>query len=276
MKKIISVEKKEKVILLADKICYWQRPDWCEGRYRQLNFSLMKPRCHYEYDEDEGYPLLLWITGGSFIEENINIWMPELVYFAKHGYAVAGVDYSVNGRTHFPMQLEDIKACIRYIRAHAKELHIDPGRIAVMGESAGGYFSALTGLTGNTREYDKGDFLEYSSAVQAAVPWYPPCHMSGMKYKAEEEIAKWLDAYQDLETLPDKKTTPPFLILHGTADRLVSYKEGEMLYDALQAAGVPSDLILIEGADHADHYFIQEEVKKMILDFLNQALSVEK
>ena len=272
MKKIIKVEKKDKVILLADKICYWQRPDWCEGRYRQLNFSLMKPRCHYDYDEGETYPLLLWITGGSFIEEDINIWMPELVYFAKHGYAVAGVDYSVNARTRFPMQLEDIKACIRYIRAHAKELHIKPDKIAIMGESAGGYFSSLTALTGNTKEFDKGDFLEYSSAVQAAIPWYPPCDTSKVEVKPGDDIATDVASYINLATLPDKETTPPFMILHGTGDRLVRCEQGEMLYEGLQKAGVPSDLILIEGADHADHYFIQEEVKAMILDFLNKTI----
>ena len=99
MKKKLHVDIKDQVVLQADRICYWQRQDWCEGRYRQLNFSLMKPRCHYAYDKDETYPLILWITGGSFIEEDINIWMPELVYYVKHGYAVAGVDYSINDGT---------------------------------------------------------------------------------------------------------------------------------------------------------------------------------
>lgn len=276
MKKTISVDIKDKVVLLADKICYWQRQDWCEGRYRQLNFSLMKPRCHYEYDEDEKYPLILWITGGSFIEEDINIWMPELVYYVKKGYAVAGVDYSVNARTRFPMQLEDIKACIRYIRAHADQLHIDPDRIAIMGESAGGYFSALAGLTGNTKQYDKGDFLEYSSAVNAAVSWYPPCHMSDLDVTGVGDIAVDVPFYQNLEELPDKATTPPFLILHGTGDTLVSYHQGEMLYEALQKAGVESELILIEGANHADHHFVQEEVKEMILNFLDRTLHVDR
>lgn len=271
MKKEIVVEKKDKVILLADKICYWQRPDWCEGRYRQLNFSLMKPRYHYEYDTNEKYPLILWITGGSFIEEDINIWMPEMVYFAKHGYAVAGVDYSINARTRFPMQLEDIKACIRYIRAHAEELHIDPEKIVIMGESAGGYFSALTALTGADRRYDKGDFLEFSSAVSAAVPWYPPCDMTKMDLEHAGDIAADITKYPNLALLPDKNT-PPFLILHGTGDTLVSYHQGEMLYEALEKAGVPADLVLIKGANHADHYFIQDEVKEMILKFFDSVL----
>ena len=271
MKKTINVDIKENVVLLADKICYWQRPDWCEGRYRQLYFSLMKPRFHYAYDKDETYPLLLWITGGSFIEEDINIWMPELVWYVKHGYAVAGVDYSVTGRTHFPMGLEDIKACIRYIRAHAEELHIDPDRIAIMGESAGAYYTSITALTSNTTKYDKGDFLEYSSAVQCAIPWYGPCTMSKLKPDPDEELAKFVEKYPDLDELVHEDA-PPMMLLHGIDDELVSYHESERLYSALQSKGVESDLYLIEGANHADHHFVQQSTKELILDFLNKHL----
>ena len=271
MKKKLHVDIKDQVVLQADRICYWQRQDWCEGRYRQLNFSLMKPRCHYAYDKDETYPLILWITGGSFIEEDINIWMPDLVYYVKYGYAVAGVDYSINGRTHFPMGLEDIKACIRYIRAHAKDLHIDPDRIGIMGESAGGYYTALTALTSNTSKYDKGDFLEYSSSVRCAVPWYTPCKMKQLEDLPEQEIARFLDEYPDLDTLvyPD---APPMMLLHGTADELVPYHESELLYEALTNCGAKADLYLVEGANHADHHFIQESTKELILDFFDKNL----
>jgi dipeptidyl aminopeptidase/acylaminoacyl peptidase len=62
------------------------------------------------------------------------------------------------------------------------------------------------------------------------------------------------------------------MILHGTADTQVPVSESEMLYDALQKAGVDSDLIIFEGAEHAEARFIQPQVKQMMLDFLNRHL----
>ena len=140
-----------------------------------------------------------------------------------------------------------------------------------MGESAGGYYTALTALTSNTSKYDKGDFLEYSSSVRCAVPWYTPCKMKQLEDLPEQEIARFLDEYPDLDTLvyPD---APPMMLLHGTADELVPYHESELLYEALTNCGAKADLYLVEGANHADHHFIQESTKELILDFFDKNL----
>ncbi|MDD3337075.1 MAG: alpha/beta hydrolase, partial [Eubacteriales bacterium] len=162
MKQTVQFPVKDHVVTLAADIVYGQRQEWCEAKYRQLKLSFMKPRCHYPYDVPSTYPLVVWICGGSFIEVDRNVWMPELVDLVRHGYAVASVEYSVTSLTRFPQQLEDIKQAIRFLRAHAEELQIQPEHIAIMGESAGGYFSALTALTNHDKRYDKGEYLEQS------------------------------------------------------------------------------------------------------------------
>lgn len=270
MRKVIQVPRDEEVITLAADIVYGQRQEWCKAKYRQLHMSLMKPRCNYPYDEEKTYPLIIWLCGGSFAEVDRNVWMPELVYFAKQGFAVAAVDYSVIQLTRFPDQLTDIKEAIRFIRAHAEEFHIDPNRIAVMGESAGGYLSVLTGMTGEAKEYDNGTYPEYSSEVQAVVAWYPCVEMEWIvPDRKRVNIPEDAENYPNLTALV-KGGLPPCLLLHGTADSLVPKEHSEALYKALEDAGNEADLYLIEGADHADRPFIKEEVKQLIADFLNR------
>ncbi len=270
MKKVLQITPKEPVVMLASDIVFAQRQEWCEAKYRQLHLSFLKPRCHYPYDERKTYLLFIWLSGCFFIEVDRNVWMPELMYFAKDGYAVASVEYSVTGLTRFPQQLEDIKQAIRFLRAHAEELQIQPEHIAIMGESAGGYFSALTALTNHDRQYDKGEYLDQSSAVQVAIPWYPATEIGNID-PIQTNCHRDIVHFPDLVELvtPD---APPFMILHGLSATLMNYHHSEVLYNALQAAGVESDLYLVEGADHADHRFVQDECKALILEYLDSKM----
>lgn len=81
-----------------------------------------------------------------------NVWTPELAWFAKRGFAVASIDYSVTARAKFSNQIEVVKLAIRYLKAHAEELGLDPQRFVAMGESAGGYLAALVGATANIQK----------------------------------------------------------------------------------------------------------------------------
>jgi acetyl esterase/lipase len=271
MKRNLVISGKDPIITLAEGIVYAQRPDWCDATSRELKVSLLKPRQYFEYDQKVTWPAIVWICGGAWTEMNRNVWIPELTWFAKKGYIVASVDYSVTARTRFPQQIVDIKEAIRFLRAHADALSIDPKRIAVMGESAGGYLSALTGVTGNTREYDLGTNLDQSSAVQAAIPWYPAIDIS--TFPAADFLSDMLPPdfrkYLDVSKLVTKDT-PPFMILHGTADTQVPFSQSEKFYDALQNIGVESDLIILDNSEHAEATFIQTEIKELIFEFLKK------
>jgi acetyl esterase/lipase len=273
MKKTITIVEKDPLINLNEGIVYAQRAEWCESSTRPLKISLLRKRQFADYDSRVTWPVIVWLCGGAWTEMDRNVWIPELAWFAKQGYVVASVDYSVTARTRFPQQIIDIKEAIRFLRANAEKYGLDPARFAVMGESAGGYLCALAGVTGNIRDYDTGTNLDKSSAVQAAVPWYPVTEVSSFPIAdiLVDALPPDIKKYPDVTKLVTKDT-PPYLLLHGTTDSQVPVSQSEKLYDTLQAAGVDSDLIILEGSEHAQATFIQIEIKEAILAFLRTHL----
>jgi acetyl esterase/lipase len=264
MKKTITVEKKDPLILLANTIVYSQRPYWCGSTANILSMSFVAPRQFFPYDvRGIKYPVIVFLCGGGFRQMDYGAWMGELAWFAKRGYAVASIQYSTDGGAKFPQQATEVKEAIRFLRTHANDLRINPDKIAIMGESAGAYLAAFTGLTNGRKEYEVGGNLDKDSSVQAVIPWYVPCNM------------RHSNDFPDLDTMVDSNA-PPFLLLHGSADDLVKVEQSEILYQALEKAGVPVDLYIIEGANHGDVHFAQTEVKEIILSFLDKNLAVKR
>jgi len=135
-------------------------------------------------------PLLIWTGGSAWLGDNgKDSAGPVAEQFNPKGYAVAGVSIRSSRQAPFPAQAYDIKAAIRWLRVHAREYRIDPRRIAIMGNSSGGWASAMAAVTGGVDELEgdagelEGDAGELegdageegvSSRVQAAVAFFPP------------------------------------------------------------------------------------------------------
>lgn len=139
-------------------------------------------------DNTRKYPCVVWICGGAWIQMDRSAHLAYLSVLAQQGFVVASVEYRTSNEAKFPAPLQDVKAGIRYLRAHADRFNIDPDRIGVMGESAGGYLTCMAALATDP-VYDVGENLEYSSAVQAACPWYPPTDFRGFQYSDPEQCA---------------------------------------------------------------------------------------
>src|SRR3954454_20929950 len=110
-------------------------------------------------------------------------WSPTpLDLLARAGFVVATVDYRLSGEAHFPAQLHDVKAAVRWVRGNARTLGVDTTRVVAWGESAGGHLAILAGLTGNDGALhgDVGEFLDQSSAVSAVIDWYGPMNLLSM------------------------------------------------------------------------------------------------
>lgn len=266
IKKHLSVNLTEPVIMLTSGIVYKQYTNWCGFGQRQLEISLLRPKSR------DKRPLIVFFCGGAFTEIDQDIWIPELVYFAKNGYAVASVEYSVTANTVFPGQLEEAKAAIRFLRANADSLNIDAERIVVMGESAGAYISELVAVTGEHREYDIGENLCYSSAVNGAVALY--FGELFPQFPARPGVAE--ETYKRMKFPMVKEfvreSLPPFLLLHGTDDQRVYIERSDYLYEQLQEKNVPVKYYILDGAFHSSEHFSQPEVKKIILDFFDSIL----
>ena len=94
--------------------------------------------------------------------------------FVGRGYAVAAINYRLSQHAIFPAQIEDCKAAVRWLRAHAAQYGYDPARVAAFGQSAGGHLAAMLGTTGDVRAFDVGAHLDVSSRVQAVVDFFGP------------------------------------------------------------------------------------------------------
>ncbi len=111
-------------------VTYKQVFGWSGSR---LKMDILQP------ESSERVPAVVFVTGGGFIAAPKSNYIQQRLHIAEAGYVVASVEYRVVPDGTVKEAVQDVKAAIRYLRAHAAEFNIDPNRIAVMGESAGGY-----------------------------------------------------------------------------------------------------------------------------------------
>jgi acetyl esterase/lipase len=255
------------------------------GGHERQKLDLYLPR------EGENFPLIVYIHGGAFLAGSKEQGVP--VEYVQKGYAVASINYRLSQHAKFPAQIEDCKAAVRWLRCHAKEYRIDPNQIAAWGPSAGGYLAAMLGVTGDVKEFDKGDNLEFSSAVQAVVDYFGPTDFlqmdahrlpGGMVHNTPDSPASLLigGPIQENKEKVQKanpityvsKNDPPFLIVHGDQDPVVPYHQSVLLETALKEAGVPVIFYTVKGAGHGN--FQDPNVPKLTREFIEKYLQKEK
>jgi acetyl esterase/lipase len=270
--------------------------------YRQLTLDL------YHVPSAGPRPAVVFVHGGSFLNGSPRAKQPMwgstdglMAYIAAQGFVAVPITYRLSSEAKWPAQLEDIKAAVRWLRANAGRYGIDPQHIAVWGESAGGGAAAMAGTTCGVSEFEgEGGNLDQSSCVQAAIDWYGVSDMNQLDAQAPPNailIHNSPDSSQSkvlgcvlhftcpvsvvnkanpIAYVGPKTTGAAFLIMHGDADRAVSWKQAQILYDALHEKGLKAKLVIVPGADH---YFMgaSPEQAKQILDtlvsFLHENLS---
>ena len=221
----------------------------------------------YPKDNKGKLPAIVYIHGGGW--EGGGKPTDQTVLFAGYGFVGIAIEYRVSSTAKFPAAVHDCKTAIRWIRANAKKYGIDPDRIGVIGESAGGHLSALMGASGGDA-YLEGDgpYREYKSSVQAVVDLFGPTDLTAaedaitptMDYNSESSpVTKFLGKPpKDALDLAKKASpvayvdakTPPTLIIHGEMDNIVNMHQAELLYNALIKAGVKTNLIRVKNAGH--------------------------
>ncbi len=295
--KYLDVELKTNQVNLYENIPFAQGY-WRGAMLYALHMDILVP------DSKEPLPLIVFVTGGGFIMAPKNNWIQQRMRLAQAGYVVASIEYRYAPMSQFPLPLEDCKTAIRWLRAHADMYNIDVNRVGVLGNSAGGYLSAFVGLTNGMKEFDKGDFLEYSSDVLCAADIFGISDLKniGMDYDEENQKghasagateALWAlgtptfggkdggvlahpeeTAYASPITYVEKnsKRLVPMLLMHGTADTLVSPGQTDILFQALKAKGADVERYVVNNAAHGGPYWVQEPVMKIMVDFFDKHL----
>ncbi|MCA9179508.1 MAG: alpha/beta hydrolase fold domain-containing protein [Planctomycetales bacterium] len=253
------------------------------GGGRELKMHLATPKD----PPGERLPAFVWVHGGGWQAGNKESGLRRLPELVGQGFVAATIEYRLTGEAPFPAQIEDCKCAIRFLRAHAEQYHIDASRIAVGGSSAGGHLAALLGTSGDVKELEgSGGWPDQSSRVQAVLDLYGPTDFKQFvttegyeghnrdgspesKLLGGGEVLTKLDGIKRLNPITYvDKDDPPFLIIHGRADRTVPLNQSESLHAALQAAGVASKLHVIDGAGHGGPQFSTAEVRQMEREFL--------
>jgi len=225
----------------------------------------------YLPDQGDNHPLLIWVHGGAFRvgskEGNENDPVP--VQYVAQGYAVASLNYRLSQHAIWPAQIQDCKAAMRWLRAHAGQYNLDPNRFAAWGPSAGGHLVAMLGTTGHVSEFEVGEHLDYPSRVQCVVDYFGPTDFlqmdaqrlpDGMIHDTpdspeSELIGGPIQENQEKTARANPVTyvradAPPFLIVHGNQDPLVPYGQSVLLVNALIVAGVDATFYTVIGGGH--------------------------
>lgn len=253
--------------------------------------------------EKPTYPAVVLIYGSAWFGNNLK--GANLATLGNSlldaGFAVVTPNHRSSMDAKFPAQINDVKAVIRFIRANAEMYQIDTSYIGITGSSSGGHLAALAGTSGFVKQFtvgsetediegNVGQYLTYSSSVDAVVDWFGPTDFlvmdscgSSMVHNASDSpesslIGGPIQDNKDKCALANPITyidanDPPFLILHGDADPLVPHCESELLFNALQKANVPSQFVLVSGAQHGPGLFV-EKYFKMMTDFFLKELVI--
>jgi acetyl esterase/lipase len=241
--------------------------------------------------EGKNLPLIINIHGGAFRGGNKEMGVPS-DYLAL-GFAVASINYRLSQHAIFPAQIEDCKAAVRWLRAHAAEYRLDPNHFAAWGSSAGGHLAAMLGTTGEVNAFEVGQNLGVSSRVQAVVDYFGPTDFLQMDAHRlpKGQVHSGSDSPESLlvggpiQENKEKtaranpityvtKSAPPFLICHGDHDPLVPHHQSELLEAALKKAGVPVIFYTVEGAGHGG--FQDPKVPELTREFLAKYLKLGK
>jgi alpha-L-fucosidase 2 len=200
------------------------------------------------------FPAVIVVHGGGWQNGSKRSYeKPLLPVLTEAGLAWFTINYRLAPEHKYPAAVEDVEAAVRWVKLHAREFKVDPRKIVLMGESAGGHLVALVGVR-PTRE----------TRVAAVVDFYGPHDL--VKRETERgEVGKNLSQFLDIHRLDEagiaklKQASPityvtsglpPFLFIHGTKDAAVPYDQSRLMCDTLKAAGNRCEVYTVEGAPH--------------------------
>lgn len=289
--KILNVQLKRTKVHYIPDVFFADVPTF-ETSNEQLKMDILIPQ------SNKPLPAVIFVTGGGFVSAN-RARCPQLrMRLAESGYFVASINYRTVPNSLFPHPIEDVKSAIRFLKANAQKFNVNPEKISLIGDSAGGYLVSFAAVTHEEKIFNVGDNLNQSSKIVAAVNLYGVSDLTKI-------AADYSEGRQNLHKLPsameslflygvpqfsgrigtvfsDEKfaaaanplnyvteNSAPMLLMHGTADGVVSPSQTDILFQVLKSKNVEAERYVIPNANHSDDFWIQDEVFDVIVNFLN-------
>jgi acetyl esterase/lipase len=215
-------------------------------------------------------PAMVIVHGGgwAFGSKSVDVYQKMMVAYAQKGYVTINVEYRLTGEAEFPACIEDVKCAVRWLRAHAKELNIDPDRIGSYGHSAGAHLSLMLAMVSDTANLEgNGGWDEYSSRVNVAAVGSPPTEL-GQNVPMANSIW-WPIGYIAADQ-------PPLFLIQGTEDPVVLPSRTENFVKKMKAVGANIEYLEVKGG-HGVAYSEQLEITDpAIEDFFAKYLNPQE
>lgn len=237
---------------------------------------------YYPSQVNGRWPAVVFIHGGGWTAGDKRETLPDLAALREAGFLVLSINYRLGPQHKFPAMIEDAKCAVRFLRARAAAFNLNPDRIGVMGSSAGGHLSSLVGVAGAEAGFDTGDYLSFSSRVQAVASLWAPSDLTVPfpgGYDSRREVFAPFDPALASPVSYVSADDPPFLLVHGEEDPLVPISQAERMLERLRQAGVPAELLRVANAGHSlvpvnglTPSPLRSEVRNRIVDFFRTRL----
>ena len=293
------------VVLIAIIAGCTSMPEPSQRKWTDVAFADQSPTQKLDiYLPEKGrgpFPVIVSIHGGAFLGGDKIAATPEMAGLER-GFAIVRVNYRLYREAIFPAAVHDVKAAIRFLKANADAYHLDAGRIAVWGESAGGYLASIVGTSAGIAELEDLSMgnAEQDSSVSAVVDYYGPINflsiddefeisgIGGFKHNTPSSSeSRFLGApITEIPGLVKKanpetyisEDDPPFYIVHGSLDRTIPVQQSISFAETLSEVLGEENVVLkiIEGVDHGAEEFKTDETMDPIFAFLKKQMKKGK
>lgn len=237
---------------------------------------------------NEKLPLVVFVHGGAWWSNDkyadMSYMQKTIAEIVSNGFALASIDYRFSTQSKFPAQIQDCNRAVSFLYDNAVRFGIDKSRIAVIGFSAGGHLASLMGLSnnnspnefflpGNGRSFRFKAVVDFYGPMDLLLfpgnddPKSPESILIGATPLERPDLAKTASPLTYVD-----KNDPPFLIIHGEKDNLVSPKQSRLLSSWLNLSGIPNELIIVKDAPHFGNMFDADEIRQKVISFLKKYL----
>lgn len=234
-------------------------------------------------------PVVVFIHGGGWLSNDkyadMGYMKKTVAEIVSSGFALASIDYRFSTEAVFPAQILDCNRAVSFLYDNAEKYGLDKSRLALIGFSAGGHLASMTGLSKNN---DVSAFFmpgtSKSFSFKAVIDFYGPSELIMFPGAGDDKSPEALLIGAAPLERPDlakaaspvtyvDRNDPPFLIIHGEKDDLVSPDQSRLLSSWLTLAGVRNELVIVKDAPHFGPMFDADEVRSKVIGFLKTTMN---